>query len=82
SLKVFIYGKDKNLFYKLLNKKVEIEIGNTLRDILLSISRNIKKTKYKLTIIFSPAAASFDQFKNFEHRGKVFNKLVKKYLIN
>jgi UDP-N-acetylmuramoylalanine--D-glutamate ligase len=28
-------------------------------------------------VLFSPAAASFDQFKNFEHRGAVFEALVK-----
>jgi len=27
----------------------------------------------------SPAAASFDQFKNFESRGAKFKKLCKKY---
>ena len=30
-----------------------------------------------ITILFSPASASFDQFKNFEERGKTFKKLVK-----
>jgi len=32
------------------------------------------------TILFSPCAASFDSFKNFEDRGFYFNKLIKKYL--
>ena len=30
------------------------------------------------TILFSPSAASFDNFKNFEDRGEKFNTLVKK----
>ncbi len=29
------------------------------------------------TILLSPACASFDQFNNFEHRGRVFKELVK-----
>ena len=33
----------------------------------------------KKTILFSPAAASFDSFDNFEDRGKYFNQLVKEY---
>ena len=38
-----------------------------------------KKEKFiKKTILFSPSAASFDNFKNFEDRGFYFNKLVKK----
>jgi UDP-N-acetylmuramoylalanine--D-glutamate ligase len=36
-----------------------------------------KKNEHK-TILFSPSAASFDSFKNFEDRGKKFNTLVKK----
>jgi UDP-N-acetylmuramoylalanine--D-glutamate ligase len=32
------------------------------------------------TILFSPASASFDSFKNFEERGKYFNKLIKNYI--
>ncbi|WP_320047376.1 UDP-N-acetylmuramoyl-L-alanine--D-glutamate ligase [uncultured Ilyobacter sp.] len=33
----------------------------------------------KNNILLSPATASFDQFKNFEARGKIFKELVKKY---
>jgi UDP-N-acetylmuramoylalanine--D-glutamate ligase len=29
-------------------------------------------------VLFSPACASFDQFNDFEHRGKVFKELVLK----
>ena len=39
----------------------------------------INKTKHQ-TILFSPCAASFDEFKNFEERGSYFNRLVKKNL--
>ena len=41
----------------------------------------IKKNKLThQTILFSPCAASFDSFKNFEDRGKYFNQLIKKFL--
>ena len=33
----------------------------------------------KEIVVFSPAASSFDQFKSFEERGKIFKELVKKY---
>ena len=42
------------------------------------IKNDIKKDPNNKTILFSPAAASFDQFKNFEHRGNHFNSLIKK----
>ena len=34
----------------------------------------------KKTILLSPAAASFDSFRNFEDRGSYFNKIIKDYL--
>ena len=39
----------------------------------LKLSQNIKKT-----ILLSPAAASFDQFSNFENRGVYFKNLITK----
>ena len=37
-----------------------------------------KKEKEQQTILFSPSAASFDTYKDFEDRGKKFNQLIKK----
>ena len=42
--------------------------------------KDLKKDKQKKIILFSPSAASFDQFKNFEVRGLYFNKIIKKYI--
>ena len=52
-----------------------------LKDVLKKILLTIKKEKLQKNIIFfSPAGASFDNFKNFEDRGLYFNQLVKKIL--
>jgi len=41
----------------------------------------IKTEKLKKNVIlFSPCAASFDSFRNFEDRGSYFNKLTKQNL--
>ena len=42
--------------------------------------KTIDKNKTNKVILFSPSAASFDNFKNFEKRGEYFNQLVKKYI--
>jgi UDP-N-acetylmuramoylalanine--D-glutamate ligase len=46
-------------------------INNIYKD--LKSSKNLKKT-----ILLSPAAASFDQFNNFENRGNYFKNLIMK----
>ena len=52
-----------------------------LKAVLSKIFLNIEKEKLKKNIIlFSPAGASFDSFKNFEDRGLYFNRLVKKFI--
>ena len=45
--------------------------------IMKNLKNNIKNDNTKKVILFSPCAASFDQFKNFEDRGKFFNKITK-----
>ena len=40
------------------------------------------KKNSKSTILFSPAAASYDQYKNFEDRGNDFKKLIKRIYNN
>ena len=42
----------------------------------------MKKNQIDNTILFSPSAASFDSYKNFEDRGKKFNELFKKIYLN
>jgi UDP-N-acetylmuramoylalanine--D-glutamate ligase len=80
-IKAFIYGKKTKFFTKELKGRISYENSHSLRDALKKIFTLIKKQKStQRTIIFSPSAASFDSFKNFEDRGSYFNKLIKKYL--
>ena len=78
NIKSYIYGKDKLIFSKILKSKIKSKYFLNLKKALLALKSDIRKDNNKKTIIFSPAAASFDQFKNFEHRGKYFNLLTKK----
>ena len=80
NIQAFIYGKDKNFFNKNLKGKIVYQNFKNLNNALKKIFTIIRKEKFlNKTILFSPCAASFDSFKNFEDRGSYFNKLVKKY---
>ncbi len=81
NIKAFIYGKNKKFFNKKLKGKVTFQNFNNLRDALKKIFLIQKKDKFReTTILFSPSAASFDDFKNFEDRGLYFNNLIKKFV--
>ncbi len=81
NIKAYIYGKNKTFFNEKLKNKIIYKNYQTLKDALRNILIVIKKDKLiNQTIIFSPSAASFDSFKNFEDRGAYFNKLVRRYI--
>ena len=77
-IKAYIVGKHKNFFIKFLNNKVQYEITKNLKVAVNRIFKSFEKEK-KLTYLFSPASASYDQFKNFVERGDKFKNLVKYY---
>ncbi len=77
NIKAYIYGKDRKFFIKSLPNKIFYKSSSTLKKIIKNLSNNIKNDNNKKVILFSPSAASFDQFKNFEERGKFFNNNIK-----
>tara|TARA_B110000503_G_scaffold64317_1_gene101396 strand:+ start:5911 stop:7188 length:1278 start_codon:yes stop_codon:yes gene_type:complete len=82
NFKAYIFGSDKDFFINKLKKFMKYEYFLNLKNLIKKIFIDIKidkKSTHK-TILFSPSAASFDNFKNFEERGKYFNKLIKKYI--
>ena len=79
-IKCYIIGKNTNFFKRQIQNKINFSITNNLKNTLVEILKEIKCSKIKNNIIlFSPAAASFDQYKNFEKRGDEFKKLSKLY---
>ena len=80
-IKAFIYGKNDKFFKTQLKGKIKYQNFNNLKTALKKIFSIIRKDRLTQQIIlFSPCAASFDSFKNFEERGFYFNKLIRKYL--
>ena len=81
NFKAYIFSKYHKEFKKNLKNKIIVKNLKDLKDILNEVFLDIKKKKLEKNIIlFSPAGASFDNFKNFEDRGLYFNKLIKKFI--
>jgi len=82
NIKAYIFGTNKNFFISRLKKLMKYESFLDLKSLVKKLSLEIKNNKdiTHKTILFSPSAASFDSFKNFEKRGEYFNHLIKKYI--
>ena len=82
NIKAYVFGSNKNFFINKLKKLMKYESFLDLKSLVKKLFLEIKHDKNinDKTILFSPSAASFDNFKNFENRGKYFNQLIKKYI--
>ncbi|MEY4389732.1 MAG: hypothetical protein RLZZ167_372 [Pseudomonadota bacterium] len=79
-LRAYIIGKNLNFFIRQIKNTIKYNSSHSLKAALLSALREAKKNPdLKQVILLSPSAASFDQYKNFEHRGNTFKQLVQKY---
>jgi UDP-N-acetylmuramoylalanine--D-glutamate ligase len=78
--KCYLIGKNIGFFQKQIKNKINYSISHNLKKALIEIFKDIKLNNLKKnTILLSPAAASYDQFINFEKRGNEFKKLSKLY---
>ncbi len=79
-VKSYIIGKNTNHFSKQLKGNVIFSNTKNLSNAIIRVLKDIKLfNKSDNTVLLSPSAASFDQFKNFESRGNKFKKLCKLY---
>jgi len=79
-IKCYIIGKNINFFTKQIRGKLPFSITKNLRNSIIQILKDTKSQHNKnKSILLSPAAASFDQFINFEKRGEEFKSLCKTY---
>ena len=69
---IILFGEDKNLIKKNINKDKFFE-ADTLKE---AISLAKKITLSNEVILLSPACSSFDAFSSYQERGDVFKKIV------
>lgn len=74
-----LIGENANQYIEAFNKKGYIKYKElkTLENAINYIAENVDMEK-ETYVLLSPATASFDQFKSFEHRGLEFKRLVRK----
>ncbi len=75
-IKAYIIGNHTAYFAKQISKKIKFEISKNLKAAVSKIFKSHDRKK-QVTILFSPASASYDQFRNFMERGDKFKDLVK-----
>lgn len=69
-----LYGEDKDKIAKALEGASAIIESSSL---LQAVNIAHKTAEKGDVVMLSPACASFDMFRNFEHRGEVFSELVR-----
>ncbi|MDO9412053.1 MAG: UDP-N-acetylmuramoyl-L-alanine--D-glutamate ligase [Pseudolabrys sp.] len=75
--KAYLIGEAADDFAKTLDGKVDYEITGLLSLAVDSATRDAEASGLKESVVLlSPACASFDQYPNFEVRGKAFHDLV------
>ena len=75
-LKLYIIGANSNRLANFANKyNIEFNLSKTLENAVNSISKERDQNDVAL---LSPAAASYDQFNSYKHRGEEFFKFIKK----
>jgi len=78
-IKAYIIGKNSSFFKRQIQKYIPYSISGNMKNAVNNIYKDIRKSRdSEKTILLSPAAASFDQFNNFENRGIYFKNLIMK----
>ena len=77
-VKGYFIGEAKSGLERTFRDRMPVELCASLVDAIEKAYVEAHASGKEATVILSPACASFDQFKNFEHRGQVFKQTVEK----
>ena len=75
--KAYLIGAAIDQFATSLDGAVCFEKSQTLESALRHAARDARAEGGKAVVLLSPACASFDQFRDFEHRGNEFKRIFK-----
>jgi UDP-N-acetylmuramoylalanine--D-glutamate ligase len=74
---VFLIGEAAEPFSRSLNGRVAISVCGTLKSAFAEAQRLASaEARPEPVVLLSPACASYDQFRDFEHRGETFRAFV------
>ncbi len=73
---VVIFGEDGPLLEESLDECATNQVSTLEEALEVATRLSADGAKGDCVVLFSPACASFDQFRNFEHRGDRFCQLV------
>jgi len=76
-VEIILIGENKNKIQKAVGASTPIQIAHTLQEAVTMAYETLQIYKSG-AVLFSPAAASFDMFKDYEDRGRQFTKIVKR----
>ena len=71
---VVLLGEAANELAQVIGKRVPVSFAQSMEDAVWQAN---KQAQSHDSVLLSPACASFDMFKHFEHRGEVFMEIVK-----
>ena len=79
-IKSFIIGKKTSYFKNQLTSEIKYKISFNLQNAIRDVFKELLLVKNtKVTVLLSPASASYDQFNNFVDRGNEFKKVTRQY---
>ena len=72
----YLIGASAEMFAEQIGTRCPHQVMGTMDRAVQEAFDDAVKDDREATILLSPAAASFDQFKSFEHRGDTFSRIV------
>ncbi|MDY6862837.1 MAG: cyanophycin synthetase, partial [Thermodesulfobacteriota bacterium] len=71
---LILFGEAKNLINSELKEETDTQMVDSLEEAVQSAF--LRSQPFDI-VLFSPGCASFDMFKNYEHRGNCFKKIIR-----